>query len=208
MAKVEFFFDPACPWAWLTSRWIRNVQAERPMKVEWRFIALRIINEAKDYATDFPEGYVRSHGRGLELLRVCAAVRQTDPEQVIDAYTAFGTIIHRERNATALDDEAGVATALTRFGLDGKFAAARLDSDFDGVIRGETAEALSRCGGNVGTPIISWDLPEGPSFFGPVISKAPVGPEAVLLWDAITELGSNPWFSELKRSTRSRPQFD
>ena len=210
MADVEFFWDPVCPWAWITSRWMRNVQAERPgLTVEWRFIALRIVNEAKDYERDFPDGYVRGHTRGLELLRVAAAVKAdlgNDP--IGDLYTAFGTRIHVEKDAASFDEVGGIERALLQAGLPERFASAAYDTSHDALIRADTQEALDRCGGNVGTPTISWSPPDGPSFFGPVISKAPTGAEAVKLWDAITELGANPWFSELKRSTRSRPQFD
>ena len=75
-------------------------------------------------------------------------------------------------------------------------------------MRAETAEALQRCGGNIGTPVLSFAPPGGPSFFGPVINKAPKGKEAVELWDAVLALGNNPHFSELKRSLRGRPDFD
>lgn len=209
MADVEFFWDPVCPWAWITSCWVRNVQAERPMEVDWRFISLRIINEHRDYDREFPEGYIATHTRGLKLLRVAASVRATEGRAPIGGlYEAFGTVIHPGRNATSLDSVDGIAAALAGLGLDTAHAAAADDTDFDEVIRADTSEAMERCGGNVGTPILSWQPPDGPSFFGPVISKAPRGAEAVKLWDAITELGANPWFSELKRSTRSRPQFD
>jgi 2-hydroxychromene-2-carboxylate isomerase len=207
MADVEFFFDPVCPWAWLTSRWVCNVQAVRPMVVDWRFISLRIINEKRGYAT-FPEGYERTHTRGLELLRVAAAVKaKFGPAAIADLYTAFGTTIHNDANSAAFDSPEGARNVLSRLGLPEELGDAAYGTDHDDVIRSDTDEAMARCGGNVGTPIISWSPPDGPSFFGPVISKAPAGDEAVRLWDAITELGANPWFSELKRSTRSRPLF-
>jgi hypothetical protein len=189
---------------------VRDVQAQRPgMTVDWRFIALRIVNEHKDYERDFPVGYDRTHTRGLELLRVAAAVKAdlgNDP--MGDLYTAFGTRIHVDKDALSFDEVGGIERALAQAGLPERFASAAYDATHDAAIRTDTNEALERCGGNVGTPTISWSPPDGPSFFGPVISKAPTGEDAVKLWDAITELGANPWFSELKRSTRSRPQFD
>ena len=209
MADVEFFWDPVCPWAWLTSCWVRNVQAVRPLDVNWRFISLRMVNAGKDYARDFPEGYERTHTRGLELLRVAAAVKaKFGSEPIGPLYQAFGTVIHPQQNSVAFDSPDGARSVLERLGLPADLADAAYDADHDIAIRADTDEALARCGGNVGTPVISWSPPDGPSFFGPVISRAPTGDEAVRLWDAITELGANPWFSELKRSTRSRPQFD
>lgn len=209
MATVEFFWDPVCPWAWLTSCWVRNVQAERPMDVDWRFISLRLINEHRDYDRDFPAGYIATHTRGLKLLRVAASVRAAEGREPIGGlYEAFGTVIHPQQDSARLDTIEGIASVLAELGLDTAHAEAADRTELDSVVRADTDEAMQRCGGNVGTPILSWQPPDGPSFFGPVISKAPTGAEAVQLWDAITALGANPWFSELKRSTRSRPQFD
>jgi hypothetical protein len=209
MADLEFFWDPVCPWAWITSRWVVNVQAEQPMDVDWRFISLRMVNAAKDYAKDFPEGYERGHTRGLELLRVAAAARdELGRDAVLPLYTAFGRTIHNERNPTAFDDPSGVARVLDELGYPASLGAAATSTVHDDLIRSDTDEALERCGGNIGTPVLSFSPPEGPSFFGPVINVAPKGQDAVDLWDAVVALGSNPHFSELKRSTRGRPQFD
>ena len=209
MADVEFFWDPVCPWAWITSRWVRNVQEQRPLDVDWRFISLRLVNEGKDYEADFPPGYERGHTRGLELLRVAAAARETGHgDRVADLYTGFGGIIHLRRDPVAFDSPEGVVAVLTALDLPLDLADAATSTEYDAVVRADTEAALERTGGDVGTPVISWAPPDGPSFFGPVISKAPTGEEAVRLWDAITELGANPWFSELKRSVRSKPQFD
>jgi hypothetical protein len=208
MSDVEFFFDPVCPWAWITSRWVVNVAEERGLDVDWRFICLRIVNEARDYEKEFRPGYERGHTRGLELLRVAAAARATiGPEAVLPLYTAFGTKIHIERDAPAFDEPAGVATILADLGYPPELAAAATSTDHDAVVREETQIALDRCGGNIGTPVLSFQPPDGPSFFGPVINKAPKGKEAAELWDAVWALGSNPHFSELKRSLRGRPDF-
>lgn len=209
MVDLEFFWDPVCPWAWITSRWVVNVQAEQPMDVDWRFISLRMVNAAKDYAKDFPEGYERGHTRGLELLRVAAAARaELGRDAVLPLYTAFGRTIHNERNPTAFDDPSGVARILDELGYPAAVGAAATSTEHDELIRSDTDEALERCGGNIGTPVLSFSPPAGPSFFGPVINVAPKGQDAVDLWDAVVALGSNPHFSELKRSTRGRPQFD
>ena len=110
MADVEFFWDPVCPWAWLTSRWVVNVVDEQPMAVDWKFICLRIVNEDKDYEKDFPPRYQRGHARGLELLRVAAAVRDHEgPEHVLPLYTALGTKIHVEASPETFDDPSGMS---------------------------------------------------------------------------------------------------
>jgi hypothetical protein len=208
MADVDFFWDPVCPWAWLTSRWVVNVLEERPMTVDWKFIALRIVNEDRDYEKEFRPGYERGHTRGLELLRVAAALRETEgPESVLPYYTAVGTALHLERRHEEFDAPAGFERILGELGHPTDLAGAAVDTGYDAVIREETKTALDRTGGNIGTPVLTFGPPDGPSFFGPVINKAPKGADAVELWDAVVALGSNPHFSELKRSLRGRPDF-
>jgi len=209
MVDVEYFWDPACPFSWITSRWTVNVMEQQPMTVDWRFVSLRIINEHKDYETDFPQGYERVHTRGLELLRVAAAVKaQLGVDAVLPFYTAVGTRIHVEKDPESLDERAGVEAILADLGYPVEPAAAACSTEYDDLIRADSEEALERCGGDVGTPVISFTPPDGPTFFGPVVSRAPTGKEAVDLWNAIALLGTSEHFSELKRSTRARPQFD
>ncbi len=209
MADVDFFWDPVCPWAWLTSRWVVNVMAERPMEVDWRFIALRIVNEDRDYEKEFRPGYERGHTRGLEMLRVAAALRErAGVDAVLPYYTAVGEALHLHKRHTDFDEPAGHESVLRDLGHPVTLASAALEIGYDVVIREETAEALRRTGGNIGTPVLTFGPPDGPSFFGPVINKAPEGAAAVELWEAVVALGSNPNFSELKRSLRGRPDFD
>ena len=179
------------------------------MEVDWRFISLRMVNKDRDYATEFRAGYERGHTRGLELLRVAAAVREElGRDAVLPLYTAFGEVIHHERGAERFDEQSGVHAVLEGLGYPVRLGEAARSTEHDEVIATETQEALDRCGGNIGTPVLTFGPPDGPSFFGPVINKAPKGQEAVDLWDAVIALGSNPHFSELKRSLRGRPQFD
>ena len=179
------------------------------MDVDWKFICLRMVNADKDYEKDFRPGYERGHTRGLELLRVAAAVREAAGRQaMLPLYTAFGTRIHNQHDAEAFDSPDATREILTDLGHPAELADAAQSTAHDATIRAETDEALERCGGNIGTPVLSFSPPDGPSFFGPVIAKAPKGAEALELWDAVQTLGQNPWFSELKRSTRSRPQFE
>ena len=209
MADLDFFWDPVCPWAWITSRWVVNVVEQRPMDVDWRFICLRIVNEDRDYEKEFRPGYERGHTRGLELLRIAAAARaQFGMEAMLPLYSAFGRTIHNERNATAFDSPAGAEAVLLVLGYPTDLAAAAQTTEFDDLVRSETQLALDRCGGNIGTPVLTFGPPDGPSFFGPVINRPLKGQDALELWDAVSVLGHSPHFSELKRSLRGRPQFD
>jgi 2-hydroxychromene-2-carboxylate isomerase len=207
MADVEFFWDPVCPWAWITSQWVREVQKQRDLDVDWRFICLRLLNEGKiDYASN--ERYEKGHGLGLRLLRVANATREAGHrDRLGELYERFGTRIHVDRERDDLFEEAGVAAILTEMGLDPALAAAADDASHDATLEAEKEEALSRTGPDVGTPIITFRAGEGgPSFFGPVISRIPRGDDAVRLWDAVTQLAEWPGFAELKRSVRERPE--
>ena len=210
-ADVEFFWDPVCPWAWLTSRWVVEVARQRELTVDWRFICLRLVNADKSYDTDFPAGYTAVHGTGQKLLRVAAAVRESAGREPIgDLYTTFGGDIHvRGRRQELVDHyEEGFPDYLRSIGLSDDIAAAANDERWDTVLQAETDEALSRTGKDLGTPIISFTR-DGvtSSFFGPVISRVPRGEEALRLFDAVWEVATFPGLSELKRSLRERPQL-
>jgi 2-hydroxychromene-2-carboxylate isomerase len=208
MSDVDFFWDPMCPWAWITSRWMAEVQDLRGLDVDWRFISLRIVNEDRDYEKDFPAGYPVVHGLGLTLLRVAAAVREEHGrERVGDLYTELGTRIHVQRRRDELLEEAGIVDVLRTLGLSPDLAAAGSDTGaFDAAVRSDTEAALRRAGKDVGTPVITFAPPDGPSFFGPVISRIPRGQEALELWDATERIARFPGFAELKRSLRESPQ--
>ena len=209
---LEFFWDPVCPFAWQTSRWLRRVADLRGLTVEWRFINLSILNEERDYDTEFPEGYRESHDRGRRMLRVAASVRAAEGTAAMDRlYRAFGeTIWHRVMDEGA-DFRADVATpdhianVLDRAGFDPTYGDAATDPSWDAELRAETAEAVGRTGDQVGTPIITFGPPDGPSIFGPVISSVPDSDEECLaLYDATVTLCRFDTFSELKRSARPR----
>ena len=209
---IEFFWDPVCPFAWQTSRWLRRVAQLRGLTVDWRFINLSILNEERDYDDEFPEGYRESHDRGRRMLRVAAAVRAAEGAGAMDRlYRAFGeTIWHREVDDGA-DFRADVATSdhltqvLDRAGVDRLHADAAADPSWDAELRAETIEAVGRTGDDVGTPIITFGPPEGPSIFGPVISSVPeTDEECLALYDATVTLCGFATFSELKRSARPR----
>jgi hypothetical protein len=205
---VEFFLDPVCPWCWLTSRWVTNVQAETDYAVGWRFISLYVLNEDKEPSEEMRQ----VHLAGLRALRVADQIRTDHGNAAVAAfYSELGTRIHVERRRDELvaNPESLVAEALVAAGLDVDLAKHTHDESHDAGLREEVAVALSRTGPNVGTPILTFAPGQGEregSFFGPVISKAPRGAEAVKLWDAVETLATSG-VAELKRSLRSKPDF-
>lgn len=212
-ADIHFHFDPVCPFAWLTSKWVRSVARQRSYDVDWRFISLRLINEHVDYDAHFPSGYEHGHTAGLRMLRVCAAARERHGRAVVgDLYAALGASVFdidppadRAAHQESLGTQAAVAPLLATTGLDADLVDALDDEAWDDVVRHDTEEALARTGRDVGTPIIAYAPPDGPAFFGPVISRVPDDADALRLWDAVLELTSFPGFAELKRSLRERP---
>lgn len=213
---IEFFWDPVCPFAWITSRWVVDVAAQTDLSVDWRFISLRLLNKDKDYATEFPPAYEHGHTAGLRFLRVAAAVRADLGREPMGALVkAYGESYweadHADRHAVhaRLSSDEHAREVLVAGGLDEKYAAALDDETWDAELDDETELALSRTGRDVGTPIITFNRPDGSalSFFGPVISRVPSPDDAVPLWNAVTTLASFPGFAEMKRSLREVPQL-
>lgn len=215
MADLDFYFDPVCPFAWMTSRWVRQVQALRDYTVEWRFISLRQLNAHVDYDAQFPAGYEAGHTAGLRLLRVAARVRADHGSAAVgDFYAGVGAAIFEVDPAEGgLEDQARRGTApfvepvLAAAGLPPELAAALDDESWDAEIQASTDRALELTGRDVGTPIIHVEPPAGVAFFGPVISRQPTDAEAVELWDHVVGLARFPGFAELKRSLRELPQL-
>ena len=209
MADVAFFFDPVCPWAWITSRWVHEVRAEVGIDIEWRLISLRIINEHRDYETEFPPGYAAGHGLGLRLLRVAAAIADGyGNDEVERYYTEVGRRFHVDRRFADLVGGIAIEEALTDAGLPVDLAAAADDEEWTAQVRADSDLALSRTGRDVGTPILTFEPPDGPSFFGPVIDRVPTGSDAVRLWGLVRDMAHFEGFEELKRSARAEPQTD
>jgi 2-hydroxychromene-2-carboxylate isomerase len=212
-ADINFYFDPLCPFAWMTSKWVRKVVAQRDYTVDWRFISLRMLNANVDYGSHFPAGYEAGHTAGLRLLRVAARARAEHGRSAVGPlYEAIGTrAFDSETSARLGAAERGsrefVKPLLERAGLPARLADALDDSAWDEELRAETDEALALTGKDVGTPIIHFSPPAGTAFFGPVISRLPSDEEAVALWDNVIGLASFPGFAELKRSLRERPQL-
>jgi len=211
---LHYYFDPVCPFAWMTSKWVRMVAAERDYRVDWRFISLRILNAHIDYAAHFPPNYEEGHTAGLRLLRAVARVRaEHGREAVGPLYEAIGARIFdtsRDVDPLSASDQGSQRTLeplLRDVGLPIDLAAALDDETFDEVIRAETEEALALTGRDVGTPILHFQPPEGTAFFGPVISRLPSAEDAGKLWDHVIGLASFGGFAEIKRSLRERPQL-
>jgi Mycothiol-dependent nitroreductase Rv2466c len=212
MADVEFFFDPICPWAWITSRLTVEVARQRDLAVEWRFICLRMVNEDKKYERDLPPGYVNAHTAGQRMLRIAAAARRDDGNDAVAAlYTAFGEQLHTAGRSEEIRDgnDSVIGEAVELAGLPAALTAAADDEDFDAVVREETDLGLARTGKDVGTPIITFAPGTAleTSLFGPVVARIPRGEEALRIWDAVELLARTSGFAELKRSARDRPTF-
>lgn len=203
---IEFFFDPGCPFAWLTSVWIRRAAELRDVKVGWRFISLRFINEGNDV----PPPMVEAQIRGLRYHRICAAARERlGNAAVADLYKAYGDRYWYLTVDGDFTDRIGSAVAnvdfaeiLTELDLPAELLAEADNESWDALIRAESDAAFERTGPDVGTPIITY-VESGNSLFGPVISDVPADDETVVaLYDALRTLADYEGFSELKRTKR------
>ena len=209
-AAIHFYFDPVCPFAWMTSKWVRLITAQRDYDVDWRFISLRMVNAAVDYDTHFPPGDQLGHTGGLKLLRVAARVRaDLGRDQIGPLYLALGTEIFdtcltgTETGApSSSSSQSSLASVSRRHSPRHSMTPPSTPS-----FGAKTYEALALTGKDVGTPIIQFQLPEGVAFFGPVISRLPDSADAVRLWDHVIGLASFPGFAELKRSLRELPRL-
>ena len=196
--KVEFYFDAACPWCWMTSRWAAEVAEVRGFEIDWKPVSLKIINEGNDISPTYAEMVAKAHG----TCRVVEAAAETAGQEAVGRlYAELGNRIHPGGRK---DTEAIVAESLAAAGLDAALAEAKDDERYDAQLRANTEHALKIAGPDVGVPIISID---GVAFFGPVVTPAPTGVDALRLWEGITMAASVPGFYELKRGRTSGPQF-
>jgi 2-hydroxychromene-2-carboxylate isomerase len=196
---VDFWFDPVCPWAWIASRWMHEVEQVRPVTTNWHVMSLSVLNEGRD----LPERYQELMRTGWGPVRICIAAEQEfGPEVLGPLYTALGTRFHHEQ---APRDRATYEAALAEAGLPARLADAADATEYDEALRASHKEGIERVGYDVGTPVISVN---GLSVFGPVVSPIPRGEAAGRLWDGVLLIAGTDGFFELKRSRTRDPIFD
>jgi 2-hydroxychromene-2-carboxylate isomerase len=197
---ADFWFDPICPWAWMTSRWMLEVEKIRPVKVRWHVMSLAVLNTGRD---DIAESYRERIAKWWGPVRVLIAAQQHHgDEALLPLYTALGNRAHLQQRE--LDREA-ILEALAEAGLPASLADAADTEQYDEALRKSHSEGIDLVGQDVGTPVISVN---GVAFFGPVVTPAPKGEAAGRLWDGCVLVAGTDGFFELKRTRTREPIFD
>jgi hypothetical protein len=193
------WFDPLCPWAWLTSRWLLEVETVRPVDIHFHLMSLAMLNEDRDISEDYRK--LLAPGRGIGRVVMAAQVGHGD-QVVPGLYTELGRRIHHEKRDR---DRAMVAESLGAVGLSTDLIDAWDDESWDAKVRASHEAGQNLVGLDVGTPVIRVG---GTAFFGPVVTPAPVGEDAGKLWDGVVLVAGTPGFYELKRTRDEKPRFD
>ncbi len=203
---ADFWFDPLCPWAWMTSRWMLEVERVRPVHVRWHVMSLAVLNEPR--RDELSEHYREMLTTAWGPVRVCVAAAQQHGDEVLGPlYTALGTRFH---NQALPKDRETITAALKEAGLPVELADAAETDAYDDAVRASHEEGISLVGTEVGTPVIAVPGSDGEqiAFFGPVVTPAPKGEEAAKLWDGTLMVASIPGFYEIKRTRTQSPVFD
>lgn len=198
MADLEFYFDPVCPFAWITSRWILEVEQVRDISVRWHVMSLAYLNRDKEISADYCELLRPGWGPVRVLI---AAEQRHGPQVLLPLYTALGTRIHHEQQPITRDL---IAAAVAEVGLESELVDAMDDSSYDEAVARSHHAGMDQVGEDVGTPTISF---EGSAFFGPVLSRIPRGADAGALWDGCVAVAKFPYFYELKRTRTGELDF-
>jgi predicted DsbA family dithiol-disulfide isomerase len=202
---VDLWVDPVCPWAWMTSRWLLEVAEHRVLDIRWHVMSLAVLNEGRE---DLPERYRRLLSEGWGPVRVMTAARQKYGAEVTGPlYTALGTRIHRQGLGPGRE---AMTQALQETGLAPELIDYAEQDTYDRELRASHQEGIDQVGQEVGTPVIALPGPDGTvrAFFGPVVTPAPRGQDALRLWDGLVLLAATPGFYELKRSRSRGPVID
>ncbi|MFK0186685.1 DsbA family protein [Streptomyces rubiginosohelvolus] len=204
---VDFWFDPLCPWAWMTSRWMLEVEKVRDVEVRWHVMSLAVLNE--DKLDELPEEYRDMlENQAWGPVRVVIAAQQLHGDDVVGPlYTALGTRFHNNGEGPTRE---AVAAALKDVGLPEDLAEYADKDTYDTELRASHQEGIDKVGEEVGTPVIAVPGADGEqvAFFGPVVTPAPKGEEAAKLWDGTLLVASIPGFYEIKRTRTQGPVFD
>jgi 2-hydroxychromene-2-carboxylate isomerase len=201
---ADFWFDPLCPWAWITSRWMLEVEQVRDIHTEWHVMSLAILNAGR---AELSDEYKARMARAKGPVRVCIAAEQMKGRDILlPLYTAIGGRFHLEQRGRAEGEaEVVIAEALAELGLPASLADAATSDEFDALLEASHRAGMDPVGDEVGTPVIHYN---GKAIFGPVVTPAPKGEAAGRLWDGVLLVTGTDGFFELKRTRDRRPSFD